>query len=127
MAPFFMWRSCGESRRNWAFQNWVLTAPGYRCSMLPETSLDALILKAIQIYNLTHSPQTKATFIQLAPPLLVVQFSGILCFECSTLNITEGFANQLKSLSSGKTELKQGKTTQTNPHTIQTTYMVKTK
>lgn len=92
--------------------------------MLPETSLEALIQKAVQIYNLTHIPQTKAALIKLEPPTLTIEFTGILCFECSTINITEGFGNQLKSLSGGKTQLKQGKTTQTKPHTIQTTYTI---
>jgi hypothetical protein len=95
--------------------------------MLPETSLEALIQKAIEIYNLTHNPQTKAALIKLEPPSLTVEFTGILCFECSTITITEGLANQLKSLSGGKTRLKQGKTTQTNPRTIQTTYNIKSK
>ena len=95
--------------------------------MMPQTGLEALIQKAIQIYNLTHSPQTKASLIKLEPSTITIEFTGILCFECSTINITEGFANQLKSLSGGKTQLKQGKTTQTNPHTIQTTYTIKNK
>jgi hypothetical protein len=84
--------------------------------MLPETSLDALILKAIQIYNLTHSPQTKATLIQLAPPLLVVQFSGILCFECSTLNITR-LRQPTKKLKQRQNRVKTGQNhTNQSPH-----------
>jgi hypothetical protein len=43
------------------------------------------------------------------------------------MEITEAFANQTKTLSQGKTELKHNKTTQSNPRTILTSFTVKTK
>jgi hypothetical protein len=96
--------------------------------MLPSDSdLEALVQRAIQLYNRTHSPNATAKLVALTPPLLTIQFSGAFCTGCGTLDITDAFADQLKTLSGGKTELKQGKTTQTNPHTIQTTYTIKNK
>jgi hypothetical protein len=43
------------------------------------------------------------------------------------MEISEAFADQTKTLSQGKTELKHNETTQTNPHAIQTSFIVKTK
>jgi hypothetical protein len=43
------------------------------------------------------------------------------------MEITEALVDLTKLLSQGKTELKQNKTIQTNPHAIQTYYTVKTK
>ena len=96
--------------------------------MLPSDSdLEALVKRGITLYNRTHSPNATAKLISLTPPLLTIQFSGAFCTGCGTQDITEGFADQLKTLSGGKTQVKQNKTTQTNPHTIQTTYTIKTK
>jgi len=96
--------------------------------MLPSDSdLEALVKRTIALYNRTHSPNTTAKFISLTSPLLIIQFSGVFCTGCGTFDITEGFAEQLKTLSTGRTELKQTKTTQTNPRTIEATYTIKTK
>ena len=96
--------------------------------MLPSDSdLEALVKRTIALYNRTHSPNATAKLFALTPPLLVVQFSGAFCTGCGTLDITDAFADHLKTLSGNKTELKQGKTTQTNPHTIQTAYTIKNK
>ncbi len=94
---------------------------------MSETELEALVKRAILIYNRTHSPNATAKLVSLAPPFLVIQFSGGFCTGCGTLDITDAFAEQVKMLGSGKIELKHGKTTQTNPHAIQTTYTLKAK
>ncbi len=96
--------------------------------MLPSDSdLEALVKRVIALYNRTHSPNAIAKLTALTPPLLVVQFSGAFCTGCGTMDITQALADQTKTMSSGKVELKEGKTTQTNPHTIQTTYTIKTR
>ncbi len=43
------------------------------------------------------------------------------------MEITEAFADQTKTLSQGKIELKHNKTNQTSTHSIQTIYTLKTK
>jgi hypothetical protein len=93
----------------------------------PDADLEALSKRAILLYNRTHSPSTKATLVLLAPPLLTVEFRGIFCTGCGTQTITDGFADQYSALAGGKFQLKTGKTTQTNPRTIQTTYNIKNK
>ncbi len=94
--------------------------------MLPsDAGLDALVKRSIALYNRTHSPNATAKLTALTPPILIVQFSGSFCTGCGTFEITDTFAGQLKLLSTGKVELKHDKTTQTNPHTIQTTYTIK--
>jgi hypothetical protein len=89
--------------------------------------MDMLVKRTITLYNRTHSPNATAKLTALTPPMLIVQFSGSFCTGCGTFEITDAFANQLKTLSSGKVEVKHEKTTQTNPHTIQTVYNIKTK
>lgn len=96
--------------------------------MLPQDSdLTVLTARAIALYNRTHSPTTKATLVLLAPPFLTIKFTGIICTGCGTQDITDGFASQYGLLSRGKTELKTGKTSQVDLHTIQTTYNMKKK
>ena len=95
--------------------------------MLSETDLEALIHRAISFYNRTHSPNAIAKLISFSPSLITVQFSGSFCTGCGTMEITEAFADQTKTLSQSGTELKHNKTTQTNPRTIQTSFTVKTK
>jgi hypothetical protein len=95
--------------------------------MLSDTDLEALIQRAISFYNRTHSPNSIAKLISFSPTLIIVQFSGGFCTGCGTMEISEAFADQTKILSQGKTELKHNKTTLTNLHTIQTSYIVKTK
>ena len=95
--------------------------------MLSDTDLEALINRAISFYNRTHSPNAIAKLISFSPTLITVQFSGGFCTGCGTMEITEAFADQTKTLSQGRTELKNNKTTQINPHTIQTFFTVKTK
>jgi len=94
--------------------------------MLSDTDLEALINRAISLYNLTHTPNAIAKLISFSPTLITVQFSGGFCTGCSTMEITEAFVDQTKTLSQGRTELKHSKTIQTNPHTIQTFFTVKT-
>jgi hypothetical protein len=96
--------------------------------MLPfDVGLEGLVRRTIALYNRTHSPNAIAKLTALTPPILIVQFSGSFCTGCGTFEITDAFADQLKTLSSGKVEIKQDKTTQTNPHTIQTVYTIKAK
>lgn len=95
--------------------------------MLSDTDLEALIHRAISFYNRTHSPNVIAKLIFFSPTLISVQFSGGFCTGCGTMEITEALVDLTKLLSQDKTELKQSKTIQTNPHTIQIYYTVKTK
>jgi hypothetical protein len=95
--------------------------------MLSDPGLEALIQRTISFYNRTHSPNAIAKLIFFSPVLITVQFSGGFCTGCGTMEITEAFADQTKILSQGKTELKHNKTLQTNPHVIQTSYIVKMK
>ena len=94
--------------------------------MLPSDSdLEDIVKRTITLYNRLHISDAYAKLILLAPPMLIVQFSGPFCVSCSIIEIIDGFASHLKTLGAGKVELKQGKTTQTNSNTIQTTYAIK--
>jgi hypothetical protein len=96
--------------------------------MMPsDAGLDTLVKRTITLYNRTHSPNATAKLTALTPSMIIVQFSGSFCTGCGTFEITDAFADQLKTLSNGKVEVKHDKTTQTNPHTIQTIYTIKAK
>jgi hypothetical protein len=91
-----------------------------------DADLEAVVKRAIQFYNRTHSPNTTAKLILLSPPLLTIQFSGVFCTGCGTLDITDAFADQFKALTN-QTQLKQGKTRELNPRTFEVEYTMKTK
>ncbi|TFH21584.1 hypothetical protein E4G67_05500 [Candidatus Bathyarchaeota archaeon] len=95
--------------------------------MLSDIDLEALIHRAISFYNRIHSPNAIAKLISFSPTLISVQFSGGFCTGCGTMESTEALVDLTKTISQGKTDLKQNKTIQTNLHTIQTTYIIKTK
>ena len=95
--------------------------------MLSDSDLETLINRAISFYNRTHSPNTVAKLISFSPTLISIQFSGGFCTGCGTMEITEAFADQTKTLSQGKIELKHNKTNQTSTHSIQTSFIIKTK
>jgi hypothetical protein len=88
--------------------------------------LEEQIKRVIACYNRIHTPNATIRLIAFAPPLLVVQFTGDFYLGCNTLDITDAFADQVKILSKCKTQLEHDMTAQINPHTIQTTYIIKT-
>ena len=94
--------------------------------MLPEQDLEATVRKAVLLFNRTRSPQVSAKLVSFSPTIVVIEFTGGFCYGCGVTDITEGFADQYKHLTS-KNQLKETKTTQTNPRTIQTTYAIKAK
>lgn len=94
--------------------------------MQSDSDLEALVQKTIALYNRTRSPQVTAKLVALAPPLLIVQFTGGFCYGCGVFEYVEGFAQQFKALSS-KFELKAGKTKQVTPRSFEADFSVKTK
>jgi hypothetical protein len=94
--------------------------------MLPDSDLEPLVQRAIALYNRTHSPNVTTKLVSLAPPLLVLQFTGGFCYGCGVFEYVEGFADQFKMLS-GKFELKAGKTRQISPRSFEADFSVKTK
>ena len=96
------------------------------CQFDEGADLEALVRKAVLLFNRTRAPDVPAKLISFSPVIVVIEFSGGFCYGCSVMDITEGFADQFKLLTS-KTQLKEAKTTQTGPRTIQTTYTIKNK
>jgi hypothetical protein len=94
--------------------------------MLPDSDLERLVQRTIELYNRTHSPKATAKLVTLAAPLRAVQFTGGFCYGCGVFEYIEGFADQFKMLS-GKFELKAGKTHQVSPRSFDADYTVKTK
>ena len=95
--------------------------------MMPSDSdLENIVKRTITLYNRLHISNALVKLIALIPPILIIEFTGNFCATCSTIEMTDSFEEHLKTLSGGKIKLKQGKTTQINLHTIQTTYTIKT-
>ncbi len=92
--------------------------------MIAESDLEAVVRKTIELYNRLRSPQIKASLVFLSSTIVIVSFTGGVCFSCGVLEYVEGFAQQFKILS-GKAELKVGKTRQLNPRTFEADYSVK--
>jgi hypothetical protein len=95
--------------------------------MLPSDSdLETLVHRVIALYNRTHSPNVTAKLITLTPALITVQFTGSFCYGCGVFEYVDGFAEQVKALSS-KAELKTGKTRQVTPRSFEADFSVKAK
>lgn len=93
---------------------------------MTEQDSEATVRKAVMLFNRTRSPQISAKLVSFSPTMIVIQFSGGFCYGCGVTDITEGFADQYKNLNN-KTQLKETKTTEINPRTIQTTFTIKTR
>jgi len=91
-----------------------------------EQDSEATIRKAVMLFNRTRSPQVSAKLVSFSPMTVVIEFRGGFCYGCGVTDITEGFADQYKHLNN-KTQLKETKTTEINPRTIQTTFTIKTR
>jgi hypothetical protein len=94
--------------------------------MLSESDLEAVVHRAIALYNRLRSPEINIKLVFFSPAMLTVSFTGGFCYGCGILDYVEGFAQEFKILSS-KAELKVGKTRQINPRTFEADYQIKTK
>ncbi len=93
---------------------------------MTEQDSEATVRKAVMLFNRTRSPQVSAKLVSFSPTTVVIEFSGGFCYGCGVTDITEGFEDQYKHLND-KTHLKETKTTEINPRTIQTTFTIKTR
>ena len=91
---------------------------------MSEQDAEATVRKAVLLFNRTRVGEASAKLVSFSPTLVVIEFTGGFCYGCGVTDITEGFADQYKHLTN-KTQLKEAKTSQVNPRTIQTTYTVK--
>ncbi len=93
---------------------------------MTEQDSEATVRKTVMLFNRTRSPQVSAKLVSFSPTTVVIEFSGGFCYGCGVTDITEGFADQYKHLNN-KNQLKETKTTEINPRTIQTTFTIKTR
>jgi hypothetical protein len=91
---------------------------------MSEQDTEATVRKTVLLFNRTRVGEATAKLVSFSPTAVVIEFSGGFCYGCGVTDITEGFADQYKHLTS-KTQLKETKTIQVNPRTIQTTYNIK--
>jgi hypothetical protein len=94
--------------------------------MLSESDLEAVVHRAIALYNRLRSPEINIKLVFFSPAMLTVSFTGGFCYGCGVLDYVEGFAKEFKILSS-KAELKVRKTRQINARTFEADYIIKTK
>ena len=89
-----------------------------------DSEKEALAKRTITLYNRTHTPNARVTLVKLVYPLLVVEFTGIICTGCSTQNVTEAFEYQFRALAHEKSALKTVKNTTLNSRTFQVIYSI---
>ena len=94
--------------------------------MLSESDLEAVVHRAIVLYNRLRSPEINIKLVFFSPAMLTVSFTGGFCYGCGVLDYVEGFAKEFKIFSS-KAELKVRKTRQINARTFEADYIIKTK
>jgi hypothetical protein len=95
--------------------------------MLSDSDLETTVKRALAIYNRTRSPEVVAKLVFVCPVSVTVSFTGGFCYGCGIMDYVEGFAQQFKMLSSGKYELKAGKTREVDARTFEADFSVKAK
>ncbi len=93
---------------------------------MTEQDTETTLRRTILLFNRTRAGEAQAKLVSYSPLIVVVEFTGGFCYGCGVTDITDGFADQYKHLTN-KNQLKEAKTVQINPRTIQTTYNVKPK
>ena len=93
---------------------------------LQQNEIEQVVSRAVALYNRLKSPEITAKLVLATKANLTVSFSGSLCYGCGVFDFVEGFAQQLKALTS-KFELRIDKTRQINPRTFEADYAIKTK
>lgn len=93
---------------------------------LSQQELEALISKAVALYNRVRSPEITAKAILVVPERVTVSFSGGFCYGCGIMDYVESFTQQFKALTA-KAELKIDKTREITPRTFEADFVVKNK
>ncbi|MGD0645430.1 MAG: hypothetical protein ABSA75_11045 [Candidatus Bathyarchaeia archaeon] len=93
---------------------------------LSQSELEALILKAVLLFNRLRSPEITAKLVFVLPATVTVSFSGSFCYGCGILDYVEGFVQQFKALTN-KADLEVGKTRQVSPRSFETNFILKSK
>ena len=93
---------------------------------LSQQEIEDLARKTVQLFNRVRSPQVTTKVVFASSDILIISFSGGLCYGCGILDYVDGFAQQFKVLA-GKAELKVCKTREINPRTFEADYSIKTK
>ena len=92
---------------------------------VPQAEIEGIVRKTVAIFNRLRSPQalTKAVFV--SPEIVIIEFSGSLCYECGdvekyVLDFQKNFKVFIDYI-----ELVAGKVKETEPHGFQVNFFVK--
>ncbi len=95
--------------------------------MISQPDLEAALKKTVLLYNRLNSPQAVTKLVNFSPEMVIVSFAGPFCYECGDVQkYVDGFAKDFKVFVD-YAELVQRKTRETTPHSVEATYIVKTR
>lgn len=72
------------------------------------TSLNELVLRAIEVYNRYRSPEAIAKLVRMKKDSFVIEFEGIFCLSCGVKDYFEDFIYELEDINSNfRVEIKE--------------------
>lgn len=91
--------------------------------MSSSPDLEALIRRAIVLYNRFRHPEAFVKLVRFSPVSVTLEFSGAMCYSCGVLDYIEDFVYEFKILSDAF-ELKVDRSRETSPRTFEADYKV---
>jgi hypothetical protein len=89
--------------------------------------LEVAVKKTVLLFNRLRSPQAVTKIVQVTPEIVVISFSGPFCYECGDVQkYIDDFAKDFKVFIDF-VELAAGKAKETTPHSIEASYLVRTR
>jgi hypothetical protein len=95
--------------------------------MISQPNLEAALKKTVLLYNRLNGSQAVVKLVNFSPEMVIVSFAGPFCYECGDVQkYVEGFAKDFKVFVDFA-ELVPEKTRETTPHSVEATYVVKSR
>lgn len=89
------------------------------------SSLEKLILKALEEYNRYRSPEAKAKLVKLGDKEIILDFEGSFCYSCGTYDYLEDFIYETQRIAEVKLSISEFK--EYEPGRIRVKYILETK
>ena len=94
--------------------------------MVSQAELEALVRKAIMLYNRYRSPEAVAKVVNVTHEVVTLSITGSFCYSCGVLDYVEDFVHEFKMLTD-TVELKVGRTRQTTSRSFEVDYLIRSR
>jgi len=95
--------------------------------MISQPNLEAALKKTVLLYNRLNGSQAIVKLVNFSPEMVIVSFAGPFCYECGDVQkYVDGFAKDFKVFVD-YAELVHEKTRETTTHSVEATYVVKSR